>query len=91
MTRGELFKRFLNDKGWINNDVIRGKGGETVKITINSCAEAGKTGGATFDEVLIMGDYELLCGELATGSVVFHWDDIAHVKIEHASKKKGWF
>ena len=91
MTRGELFKRFLKDKGWINNDVIRGKDDETVKITINSCAEAGKTGGTTFDEVLIMGDYELLCGELATGSVVFHWDDIAHVRIEHATKKKGWF
>lgn len=91
MTRGELFKRFLKDKGWLENDVIRGREGETIKITINSCAEPGKTVGTTFDEVLIMGDYELLCGELATGSVVFGWDDIAHVRIEHAPKKKGWF
>ena len=91
MTRAELWKRFLKDKGWVNNDVIRGKEDETLKITISSCAEPGKTVGTTFDEVLIMEEYDLLCGELPSGSVVFGWDDIAHVRIEHAPKKKGWF
>jgi len=90
MTRGERWKRFLEDKGWVENDVIRGKDGETLRITICSCAEPGKTAGTTFDEVLIMPEYDLLCGELPSGSVVFQWDDIAHVRIEAPPKKKGF-
>jgi len=91
MTRGERWKHFMESKGWVENDVIRGRDGEILRITINSCAESGKTVGTTFTEVLIMQEYDLLCGELPSGSVVFQWDDILHVRIEAPPKKKGFF
>jgi hypothetical protein len=92
MTKGEVWKRFFEGKGWLVDDVVRGNDGESIKITIGSSCKSSESGTSTFDAVLIMKEYDVLCGELPAGSVFFQWDDIAHVMVGEGKKNKGgWF
>jgi len=89
MTKGEKWKRFFEHRGWINDDVISGKKGE--KVIISVCPGGGpdrKT--ETIDSALILKDFDILCYETRTGTVFFQWDDITQVKLEEAGKKRGW-
>ena len=92
MTKGEVWKRFFEGKGWLADDVVRGNEGESIKITIGSSCSSHESGTTTFDAVLVLKDYDVLCAELPSGSVFFQWGDIVHVMVGEAKGKKGgWF
>lgn len=88
MNRGDNWKRLLTDKGWLVENIIRGKEGETLRIMIRS---SGQNKLATYDSALIMPEYDMLCVEEADGSILFHWEDIVQIKVEYDKKKRGWF
>jgi hypothetical protein len=90
MTKGQSWKRFLEDKGWLVNDVIKGQDDEKLCI----CLQKGSGGDGTtivIDTALVMKDYDILCYEKSTGTVFFHWDDIMQISVEFGKKKRHLF
>lgn len=90
MTRGEKWKKFLADKGWLVNDVISGGENETLKISICESGFAEGRKPTVVDSALVMKDYDILCYESPSGTVFFQWDDIMQIKLEIDKKKRGW-
>jgi hypothetical protein len=90
MTKGEMWRCFLERKGWIVNDVITGGEAGTVLVSIKQSREAGGTDDAAIGPTLILQEFDILCYETRTGTVFFQWDDITQVKLEVDKKKRGW-
>jgi len=90
MTKGERWKQFFETRGWVKNDVISGSENETLKITLKSATGTSDKDEATCDRALITPIEGILCHETRTGTVFFQWDDIIMVKVDDATRKKGW-
>jgi hypothetical protein len=88
--RGERWKKFFNDRGWIKNDVISGGEGEVLKIAIRESAVSEGRKPVIIESALILDDYDILCYESPSGSVFFQWNDILQVKLETEKQKRGW-
>jgi hypothetical protein len=90
MSKGDKWKRLFINKGWLKDDVINGGEGETLRIAIPK--PDGRVVGEliTIDSALHMPDEDVLCYEDGPSSVIFQWDDIVQVRIEHGGKKKKW-
>jgi len=90
MTRGERWKRFIVNRGWLNGDIVEGKENQILKISI--CCGSSPTDGrlATFERAMVLEDEDILCYESGTGEVFFQWEDIVQIKIEEPRKKRGW-
>lgn len=90
MTKGDKWKQLFINKGWLKDDVINGGEGETLRIAIPK--PDGRVVGEliTIDSALHMPEEDLLCYEDGPSSVIFQWDDIVQVRIEHGGKKRKW-
>ncbi|RKX26647.1 MAG: hypothetical protein DRP45_03000 [Candidatus Zixiibacteriota bacterium] len=90
MSRGERWRRFFSEKGWIVNDVISGDKENVLQISL--CCGYDSTAGkpATFEKALILHEFDILCYESPNGTVFFQWDDIAQVTLAEKKAKRGW-
>jgi hypothetical protein len=90
MTRGEIWKQFLANKGLIKDDVISAGEGMSLKIYIRQAGRSEDANDSVCESALIMEEDDVLCHETRTGTVFFQWDDIMRVKLEEDKKKRSW-
>ncbi len=89
MTRGDRWKKFFQEKGWIDDDVIRGQDGAKLAVSVGRCDPEGR-GSCTYETGIYLKDRDILCTETRSGTVFFQWDDIVQVVLEDPKQKKGW-
>ena len=90
MTKGEIWKRFFENKGWLKNDVIAGDEKEILRISLSCTNASGSPEDITCETALILKEEGILCHETKTGTVFFQWDDIIQVKVDDRDRKKSW-
>ena len=90
MTKGQSWKRFLEEKGWLVNDVIKGLEDEKLSICLHK-GSGGDGSTIVIDSALVMNEHDILCYEKPTGTVFFHWDDIMQISVEYGKKKRQTF
>lgn len=90
MTKGEKWKKFFSDKGWLKDDVISAGDNDTLKISIRRGNSLDDQRAEPIESALMLEDYDILCYETRNGTVFFQWDDIMQVKLEEDKKKRKW-
>jgi len=90
MTRGEKWKQFFAEKGWIKNGIVEGSDSEKIILAVQTAGDAFGRKCAVVEKALVLEDQDILCYECSSGTVYFQWDDIVQVRQEPKAAKKGW-
>ena len=89
-SKAEKWKRLFESKGWLVNDVVAGREGHKLRITIAGCCDSPERSSMTVDTALVIPELDLLCFDDAGGTVFFDWEDIVQVRLVPPRKRKGW-
>jgi len=90
MTRAERWKRFVTGRGWLNDGIIAGTGGDKLILAVRTPGEGYGAKCAMVEKALVLEDEDILCYECASGTIFFQWDDILQIRHEPVKTKKGW-
>lgn len=88
MTKGEKWRRFFVEQGWLKDDVIRGGENDALEIVLRCGGGSDRGACRTIDSALVMPEADMLCFEDGPCTVFFHWDDIILVRRQEAKKRK---